>query len=81
MTRGWRNERTVRTVDTTGRPVEVVTGITRDHRGVAVVALSVDGGPSAVLADPDAFQVAAAVTVNLKHTQNDLITRSRRGEL
>lgn len=80
MTRGWRNERVVRTVDTTGREVEVITGITLDSRGVEVVALSVDGCPSAVIATPDAFEVAAAVTVNLQHTQNDLIQRARRRE-
>lgn len=80
MTRGWRNERTVQTVDTTGRAIDVTTGITRNSDGVQVVALSVDGGPSAVIAMPDAFAVAAAITVNLQHTQNDLIQRIRRGE-
>lgn len=80
MTRGWRNERTVRTVDTTGRAIEVTTGITTDERGVEVVALSVDDGPSAVIADPDSFEAAAAVTVNLKQAQLDLIRRAQRGE-
>ncbi|MFF4600535.1 hypothetical protein, partial [Amycolatopsis sp. NPDC001370] len=80
MTRGWRNERTVRTVDTTGRAIDVTTGITTDERGVEVVALSVDDGPSAVIADPDSFETAAAVTVNLQQAQLDLIRRAQRGE-
>ncbi|MGW4484353.1 hypothetical protein ACWEOE_10995 [Amycolatopsis sp. NPDC004368] len=67
-------------MDTTGRPIDVTTGITLDQRGIEVVALSVDGGPSAVIADPDAFDTAAAVTVNLQHAQLDLIRRARRQE-
>jgi hypothetical protein len=50
--RGWRDEHTVWTTDTTGRKVPITRGLTLDGDGVlvAVIAVGVDG-PSAVMPD------------------------------
>jgi hypothetical protein len=50
--RGWREERTTWTKDTTGRDVPITTGLTKDRDGrlVAVIAIGADG-PSAIMRD------------------------------
>ncbi|MEV6876253.1 hypothetical protein [Amycolatopsis sp. NPDC051128] len=48
-TRGWREERVTWSRDTTGRPVPLFTGITRDERGKDVPALGVGLSETALL--------------------------------
>ncbi|GAB3376141.1 hypothetical protein [Amycolatopsis echigonensis] len=72
MKRGWRNERRVSTVDTTGRPVTITTGITTNVAGQNTVVLAVDNpsvaGPSAAI--PPA--AGGRVIQNLQWSFDDL---------
>ncbi|MCR6488790.1 hypothetical protein M8542_38785 [Amycolatopsis sp. OK19-0408] len=47
-TRGWYHERTLTTVDTVGREVQVSTGLTRDPEGRLVAAIAIGDGPTAI---------------------------------
>lgn len=47
--RGWREERTAWTTDTTGQAVPVTTGLTRDRNGRLVAVLAIGVGPSAIM--------------------------------
>ncbi|GLY34168.1 hypothetical protein Amsp01_001920 [Amycolatopsis sp. NBRC 101858] len=47
-TRGWYHERTLTTVDTVGREVQVSTGLTRDPEGRLVAAIAISDGPTAI---------------------------------
>lgn len=51
--RGWREERTVWTLDTMGQAVPVSTGLTKDRDGRLVAVIAIGDGPSAILHEPD----------------------------
>lgn len=76
--RGWRNERSVKTVDSTGRPVTITTGLTTNAQGHLAVGLAIDGqaetGPSATLPVPAGGRVIS----NLQLSFDDLAKKTRR---
>lgn len=57
--RGWLLERTVRAIDTTGKPLDVTVGVTTDHRGLLRMAVGIgdvrqpESGPTALLGFDD----------------------------
>lgn len=80
VTRGWDQERHVRAETTTGQPVDLVTGITRDprHPGRMVGAIAVDDGPSVVLRLDGEVSNGTQVSENIRRTLADLKTVERR---
>lgn len=81
--RGWRKERVVYTVDTTGSPVPIVTGLTTDSRGREVAVMAHGNGPSVVLAEArdtsDDASVDAQLRLNIAATVEDLGDTRRAG--
>jgi len=57
--RGWLLERTVRAVDTAGRPLDVTVGVAKDHRGLLRLAVGIgnandpESGPTALFGFDD----------------------------
>ena len=80
-TRGWDDERHVRAETTTGQPIDVVTGITRDprHPGRMVGAIAFDNGPSVVLRLDGDVSNGTQISENIRHTLADLLNVERRG--
>lgn len=70
--RGWREEHTAWTTDTTGQAVPVVTGLTTDRYGKVVAALAIGNGPTAIFRfAPDDGSFLADLRVNLARTVED----------
>lgn len=63
--RGWRKQRTLITKDTTGRPVQVTTGLTTDAQGDEVVGLAIGNGPSAVVDLGNGSELSANLRLSL----------------
>jgi hypothetical protein len=80
-TRGWDHERHIRAETTTGQPIEVVTGITRDprHPGRMVGAIAFDDGPSVVLRVDGDVSNGTEISEAIRHTLAHLIGIERRG--
>ncbi|UKD55176.1 hypothetical protein L3Q65_46240 [Amycolatopsis sp. FU40] len=59
--RGWNKERSVKTVDSTGRTVRITTGLTTTVQGDLVVAIAIDSqvaaGPSAIIPVADRMRL------------------------
>lgn len=69
MTRGWRRERTLRTTDTAGAPIDVTTGLTTDAKGDEVVGIAIGGGPTATVTIGSGSELVA----NLRASLSDLL--------
>jgi len=69
--RGWREERTAWTTDTTGQAVPVVTGLTTDRYGNLVAALAIGNGPTAIFQSAEGGSFLSDLRVNLARTAED----------
>lgn len=80
-TRGWDHERHVRAETTTGQPIDVTLGITRDprHAGRMVGAFAVDDGPSVILRLAGDVSNGTAISEAIRHTLADLMNVERHG--
>lgn len=78
--RGWRKERVVYTVDTTGKPVPIVTGLTLDRDGRDVAVMAHGNGPSVVLAEAHDGSVDAQLRINIAATIEDLNDTRQAGQ-
>lgn len=76
--RGWREERYAETVDTAGKKVAVVTGLTRDREGRLVAALAIGDGPTAILQMAGDGSFLSELRVNIASSVADLNDADRR---
>ncbi|MEV6445980.1 hypothetical protein [Amycolatopsis sp. NPDC051716] len=80
-TRGWDDELHVRAETTTGQPIDVVMGITRDprHAGRKVVAFAAADGPSVVLRIDGDVSNGPEFVEKIRRTLAELMNVERRG--
>ncbi|MEV7043110.1 hypothetical protein [Amycolatopsis sp. NPDC051061] len=71
-TRGWYHERTLTTVDTVGREVQVSTGLTRDPEGRLVAAIAISDGPTAIFRHAGEAQDRTELLDNTEQTVKEL---------
>lgn len=79
MKRGWREERSVSGETTTGKPIEIVTGVTHDAQGRDVAALAIGDGPTLVLRLDGDVSNGTAITDLIRRALADLMNIEKRG--
>lgn len=78
--RGWREERTVWTRDTTGHAMPVTTGITSDEHGALVAAIAIGTGPTAILGILGDGDIRMKLGLNITEALEDLEQQTKQDQ-